>query len=207
MCVSYWAWLEALPPPMTTAAPNPLPASTRRWPRHQVQLPILIATNGNFSQATIQGLATEISRGGMALYAGVHLQPGDPMEIEFQTSNRTRIAGVVRNREGYCYGIEFRAILTTGPGDDNPQPRSVLPADSVVESKPRVPGLNGSESNASYKSACGELAAAEDKLAMLLQRRLESNMSQHDPEFKRLCLKMLRIRELRRQMEGMVPPV
>jgi hypothetical protein len=207
MCVSYWAWLEALPPPMTTAAPNPLLASTRRWPRHQVQLPILIATNGNFSQATIQGLATEISRGGMALYAGVHLQPGDPMEIEFQTSSRTRIAGVVRNREGYCYGIEFRAILTTGQGDDNPQPRSVLPADSVVESKSRVPRLNGSESHASYKSACGELAAAEDKLAMLLQRRLESNMSQHDPEFKRLCLKMLRIRELRRQMEGMVPPV
>jgi hypothetical protein len=172
-----------------------------------VQLPILIGNNGNFSQGTVQGLATEISRGGMALYAGIHLQPGDPMEIEFQTSNRTRIAGIVRNREGYCYGIEFRAILTTGSMEDTPQPRSVPAANNVVENKPRQAGMSQSESTASYASACGELAAAEDKLATLLQRRLEANMSQHDPEFKRLCLKMLRIRELRRQMEGLASPV
>ena len=188
-----------------TATQNSLPSSTRRWPRHQVQLPILIATNGNFTQGTVQGLATEISRGGMALYAGVHLQPGDQMEIEFQTSNRTRIAGVVRNREGYCYGVEFRAILATS-GDDTPQSRSVPPTNNVVEDKPRQAGTATNESSASYASACGELAAAEDKLATLLQRRLEANMSQHDPEFKRLCLKMLRIRELRRQMEGMAHP-
>jgi hypothetical protein len=44
----------------------------------------------------------------MEVYAGVNLQPGEMMEVEFRTGGRTiRIAGLVRNRSGFCFGVEF----------------------------------------------------------------------------------------------------
>src|SRR5262245_31224547 len=94
---------------MTTAVTNPGEfANTRRWPRHTVEMPLRIVTAGGAPQTMVPGLAIEISRCGMALYAGVQLEPGDRMEVEFPTASRMRIAGVVKNREGYCYGVEFR---------------------------------------------------------------------------------------------------
>src|SRR6266851_7912158 len=92
------------------------PANTRRWPRHQVKLPVRIITiNDDVSRIAIPGLTTEISRGGMALYGGVSLQPGDLMEVEFQTPGLLRVAGAVRDRSGYCFGLEFATLL---PGEE-----------------------------------------------------------------------------------------
>jgi len=91
---------------MSTAMANTAFVSTRRWPRYHASLPVLIATRGE-SRKPVPGLACEISQGGMALYGGVDLQPGDLMEVEFQTSGKLRIAGVVRNRSGFCFGLEF----------------------------------------------------------------------------------------------------
>lgn len=47
----------------------------------------------------------------MTLYAGVPLKPGDLMDIEFQTPGGARIAAIVRNRTGYCFGLEFLTPL------------------------------------------------------------------------------------------------
>src|SRR5271170_1282760 len=95
----------------TEIAMAPAPANTRRWQRHQVKLPVrIIAPNGT-SEITVPGLTTEISQGGMALYGGVPLQPGDVMAVEFQTSNRLRVAALVRDRYGYCFGLEFLGLL------------------------------------------------------------------------------------------------
>ncbi|HYA24551.1 MAG TPA: PilZ domain-containing protein [Terriglobales bacterium] len=85
-------------------------ASTRRWPRYHASLPVLIASRSE-SRKPVPGLACEISQGGMALYGGVDLQPGDLMEVEFQTSGKLRMAGVVRNRSGFCFGLEFLDVL------------------------------------------------------------------------------------------------
>src|SRR5678816_1261594 len=94
---------------MTTAVTNPAEfANTRRWPRHTVEMPLRIVTAGDVSQTVVPGSAIEISRRGMALYAGVRLEPGGRLEVEFPTASSMRIAGVVKNREGYCYGVEFR---------------------------------------------------------------------------------------------------
>ena len=68
------------------------PPNTRRWPRHQVKLPVRIITANDISEITVPGLSTEISQGGMALYGGVPLQPGDLMAVEFQTAKRLRVA-------------------------------------------------------------------------------------------------------------------
>jgi len=47
----------------------------------------------------------------MELYAGVNLQHGELMEVEFRTTGRTiRVAGIVRNRSGFCFGLEFCAM-------------------------------------------------------------------------------------------------
>jgi hypothetical protein len=84
--------------------------NTRRWPRYQVDLPVLIAANAGAANITVSGLVCELTRSGMELYGGVNLQPGDLMEVEFQTPRRIRVAGVVRNRSGFCFGLEFRAL-------------------------------------------------------------------------------------------------
>src|SRR5277367_680185 len=87
------------------------PPSTRRWTRHQVKLPVRIIAPNETSEITVPGLTTESSQGGMALYGGVPLQPGDVMAVEFETSNRLRVAALVRDRYGYCFGLEFLGLL------------------------------------------------------------------------------------------------
>jgi hypothetical protein len=67
-----------------------------------------------------------MSEGGMTLYAGVPLKPGDLMELEFLTPGRTRIAAVVRNRTGFCFGLEFLTPL----GAENPRPGAAAPPSS-----------------------------------------------------------------------------
>ncbi len=86
------------------------PINTRRWHRYPVCLPVLIAVNTSAANTTVPGLVCEISRMGMELYGGVNLQPGDLMEVEFQTPDRIRVVGIVRSRSGFCFGLEFRAL-------------------------------------------------------------------------------------------------
>jgi len=114
---------------MSTAVQGALVPNTRRWPRYQANLPVLISAGSN---PAIPGLASEISRSGMALYGGVCLEPGDLMSVEFQTSGKILVAGVVRSRSGFCFGLEFLDPLA--PDDERnlaayalPMPDEALP--------------------------------------------------------------------------------
>ena len=72
--------------------------------------PVFIAVHGA-TNIVVPGLVSELNRTGMELYAGVNLQPGELMEVEFRTTGRTiRVAGTVRNRSGFCFGLEFWAL-------------------------------------------------------------------------------------------------
>ena len=83
---------------------------TRRYPRYHMHTPVFIAVPGA-TNIVVPGLVSELSRTGMELYAGVNLQPGELMEVEFRTTGRTiRVAGIVRNRSGFCFGLEFCAL-------------------------------------------------------------------------------------------------
>jgi hypothetical protein len=86
--------------------------NTRRWPRYHVHLPVLIAVNPKTPNIVVPGLISELSRSGMQIYGGVIRQPGDEVEIEFETSGGgiARITGIVRNRTGFCFGIEFSEV-------------------------------------------------------------------------------------------------
>jgi hypothetical protein len=47
----------------------------------------------------------------MGLYAGILVKPSDLLEVEFGTPCRFRMTAVVRQRSGYCFGLEFIAPL------------------------------------------------------------------------------------------------
>jgi hypothetical protein len=97
--------------------------NTRRWPRHHVHLPVFIAANTAAGIVRVPGLACELSRGGMELYGGLNLQPGSLVDIQFQIADKVRIGGRIRNRSGFCFGVEFRALLTDPvPAEPGPTP-------------------------------------------------------------------------------------
>ena len=94
---------------MVSAPPN-----TRRWQRHPIDLPVRILPSNGISQTVLPGRGSEISEGGMSLYVGIHLEPGDLMEVEFETPYCARVKGIVRSRVGYCFGLEFLTPLLAG---------------------------------------------------------------------------------------------
>jgi hypothetical protein len=87
------------------------PANTRRWKRYPVNLPISILLCDGPKAKHVSGLGVEISEGGMSVYAGVSLQPGDLTEIEFSQPQHARLTAIVRNRTGYWFGLEFISRL------------------------------------------------------------------------------------------------
>jgi hypothetical protein len=89
--------------------------STRRWQRHPVDLPLRVVVSNGFSTTMVPGLGTELSEGGMELYAGIWLKPGDLLEIEFGIPCHLRMMAIVRHRSGFCFGLEFIAPLPTEP--------------------------------------------------------------------------------------------
>ena len=88
------------------------PQNTRRWPRHPVDLQVRVLAAGESPETMVSGRGTEMSEGGMLLYAGILLNPGDMLELEFSTPSHSRMTAVVRYRDGYCFGLEFIAPIT-----------------------------------------------------------------------------------------------
>jgi len=88
------------------------PQNTRRWPRHPVDLQVRVLAPAESPETTVPGRGTEMSEGGMLLYAGILLNPGDMLELEFSTPSHSRMKAVVRYRDGYCFGLEFIAPIT-----------------------------------------------------------------------------------------------
>ena len=88
------------------------PINTRRWPRYHVHLPVYIVAKPGATNKVVPGMVCELSRAGMELYGGINLQPGELMEVEFQISGKVQVAGIVRNRSGFCFGLEFCEVRT-----------------------------------------------------------------------------------------------
>lgn len=84
----------------------------RRWRRHHLDVPIRVIVHRAEKTSVFVGRGNELSEGGLAITAGVELKTGDAAEIEFTppySGVPIRIRGVVRNRAGYRYGMEFVA--------------------------------------------------------------------------------------------------
>lgn len=113
----------------------PFPQNTRRWPRHQVDLPVRIVTLNGILTTPVPSRGSEISRAGMALRAPVGLKPGDLLQLQFPTSTPLRVTAVVRNRTGDCLGLEF---LTQLPPDDRAMDRSTLRPSRDLDGPPEL---------------------------------------------------------------------
>jgi len=81
--------------------------NTRRWDRLPIDIPVRVLTSRGFSTTVVEGRGTELSRGGMELYAGILLRPGDLLEVEFDMPLHKRMPAIVRSRNGFCFGLEF----------------------------------------------------------------------------------------------------
>jgi len=149
------------------------PSNTRRWPRHQVDLPVRIACDDGTAEITVPGLATEISRAGVAVYAGIDRRPGDLIEIVFQAPGQPHMVGVVRNRTGFCFGLAFVALLDP----DGPEAGSLVLPDQLV------PVVDG-----------------HDQLSLILQRHA-AFLRQKQAEIGRAQAELLKIRELQGEVE------
>ncbi len=79
----------------------------RRWERMPVDMPVRVITSKGFSTTVVEGRGTEMSQGGMVLYAGILLNPGDLLELEFDTPVPSKITAIVRSKNGFCFGLEF----------------------------------------------------------------------------------------------------
>jgi hypothetical protein len=177
------------------------PANTRRWPRHQVKLPVRIITPNETSEIVVPGLTTEISQGGMALYGGVPLQPGDLMEIEFQTSNRLRVAASIRDRNGYCFGLEFLGLL---PSDLTEATESNIAAmagetGGLTEEESLVIGAGGNPA-----ATPGSVVRGEDEALALFLKRHEAYLRQKELEIQRWRYEIQEIRQSRREIEMLI---
>jgi hypothetical protein len=79
----------------------------RRYFRYHTHTPVCIAAPG-FAGMMVPGLVSKLSRSGMEVHAGVNLQPGELIEVEFRSEvGSVHVSGVVRNRSGSRFGVEF----------------------------------------------------------------------------------------------------
>jgi len=72
---------------------------------------VRVVTSKGFSTTVVEGRGTELSQGGMVLYAGILVNPGDLLELEFDMPVHSRVPAIVRTRNGFCFGLEFIAPL------------------------------------------------------------------------------------------------
>jgi len=86
--------------------------NTRRWNRLPVDLPVRVLPCKGLSATVVSGRGTELSEGGMVLYAGILLNIGDLLELEFDAPEHSRVTAIVRSRNGFCFGLEFISPLS-----------------------------------------------------------------------------------------------
>ena len=104
-------------------------AKMRRWPRYRMNVPVRLVVQRPDKTVIVSGRGMELNEGGMALFAGVELKPGQRVEIEFTPpyGQPLRVRSTVRNRSGYNYGTEF-LLLNREDKQQAEQIRQVLQA-------------------------------------------------------------------------------
>lgn len=83
--------------------------STRRYRRFKLDVPVRVIVNRQDHVKIVDGRGNELNEGGMAVQAGVELDVGDSIEVEFTPpyGDPLRARSAVRDRVGYRYGLEF----------------------------------------------------------------------------------------------------
>jgi hypothetical protein len=98
---------------MTNAASSSKKSpETRRFTRLKIDLPITVVVSLPDKTKIVAARGNDVSDNGLAVFAGIELNIGANLFIEFTppySSKPVRVPATVRNRRGYKYGIEFEA--------------------------------------------------------------------------------------------------
>lgn len=84
--------------------------NARRWPRLEIDVPVRVVAKKLNNPVVLQGRGKDLNQGGMAIFAGVELEVGTEIAVEFTppySNQPIRVRCVVRNRRAYTYGVEF----------------------------------------------------------------------------------------------------
>jgi hypothetical protein len=82
----------------------------RRWERHTVTLEVRVQILFNGEVCSFRGQASDVSKGGLALFLSREVALGTSVQLEFALpyiSTPLSLRGVVRTRTGFTHGIEF----------------------------------------------------------------------------------------------------
>jgi hypothetical protein len=89
---------------------SPKHSAVRRWRRYNVDVPIRVIIQKAMKASIVDGRGSALSQGGMAIFAGAELKPGEHVSVEFTppySAPPIRVEARVCNRNGYNYGVEF----------------------------------------------------------------------------------------------------
>jgi PilZ domain-containing protein len=177
------------------SAEIPFSQNTRRWPRYPVNLPVRIVAINGILTTPVSARGSEISRAGMAVCATTALKPGDLMQLQFPISGPSRVAAVVRNRNGDCLGLEF---LTQLPPDNE-----AMEGDDILLTDP-VPGgppeLRESTLQKSTRASCDPQTVSAG-----LQRK-QREMKQIQREIEALKIAILLLADDENRLSRLSPP-
>ncbi len=87
----------------------------RRWNRYHVDLRVKVVTGAATNNRDYFGRGSDISEGGMRVFVPAELAIGDAITIEVPlpySEQKLAIRGVIRNRLGFSYGIEYACTTT-----------------------------------------------------------------------------------------------
>jgi PilZ domain len=90
---------------------------SRRFRRYKLDVPVRVVVQTEDKVRIIDGRGNELNEGGLAVNAFVELALDESIEVEFTppySGEPIRARAVVRNRDGYRYGLEF---LSETPSD------------------------------------------------------------------------------------------
>ena len=96
-------------------SPKDAQTGVRRWERFAVDIRLKASFKRNGMPLMVFGRGSDVSQGGMAAYIPSELPTGTSVDLELSLpyvggEQPIRIVAMVRNRNGFRYGLEYVAI-------------------------------------------------------------------------------------------------
>jgi hypothetical protein len=82
----------------------------RRWARYRAHMLTCLIAQKPMKAVIVPGRGSELNHGGMTVYAGVELAVNEQVKVAFTPPHCTEpmtFQCVIRDRNGYTYGVEF----------------------------------------------------------------------------------------------------
>ena len=101
----------------------------RRWARYRARIVACVIAQKQKKAVIVSGHGSELNHGGMTVFAGIELAINDQIKIIFTPpygGEPLTFQCVVRDRNGYTYGVEF--IRDANDGEQISQMQRILDA-------------------------------------------------------------------------------